>query len=601
MKTKRVITGIISATLCLSLLTACSGQTDSQSSADKQESKSSTTSGQSTESQQSSADESSKQTVAPGKDILTIKDPGKNSEITATFFNNNTGTSEDVKMEKTGETDDSYIFTCQGDSEKYNVVHLSYGDRVTKDVAFNQCVSGWTLYEGELLPYIAGSEKDFELKYETKTFNVSGLEKNVYIWTPDDYDASSAEKYETIYMLDGQTVLTTEIGGSMRSWNVAHHAASMMSVTDKKTILVCIDAGETRNDDYAPALPGDAKCQASSNPCGRLYADFVCSTIMPYIQENYNVYTDASHTSIAGSSMGGLESFFIGLEYADKFGTAGVFSPSLWAYDTDDWKTYFKSKTYDENCSFLYFYSGSFGDDSGYWAEPVYNALIEAGYPKDKLVFSKNEKGAHNEEYWSNIYPEFLESMFFGKVAALPCGETITYTDRTEPENLDIITAADASSNEPDTRPDYIKNYVFFDNSEMKWDNVWAYWFGPTGESPINKATGEDEYGNPEWPGLQMEKIEGTDIYRIVAPVGVAAIIFSNGILDEDVRKGVTAYQTRDLLYSDAACSGKVYKIDTSVPAEQGTGVEKTKFGYPSGKWTAFEPSEETIAILSAQ
>ena len=76
MKTKRVITGIISATLCLSLLTACSGQTDSQSSADKQESKSSTTSGQSTESQQSSADESSKQTVAPGKDILTINDPG---------------------------------------------------------------------------------------------------------------------------------------------------------------------------------------------------------------------------------------------------------------------------------------------------------------------------------------------------------------------------------------------------------------------------------------------------------------------------------------------------------------------------------------------
>ena len=179
--------------------------------------------------------------------------------------------------------------------------------------------------------------------------------------------------------------------------------------------------------------------------------------------------------------------------------------------------------------------------------------------------------------------------MFCGKVSALESGAPISFTDRTPPQNAEMIAEAEASSNEPDTRPDYIKNYVFFDNSEMKWENVWAYWFGPTGDSPINKVTGEDEYGNPEWPGLQMEKVEGTDLYRIVAPVGVSAIIFSNGILDEDVKKGVTAYQTIDLLYSDRACSGKIYTIDTSVKPYQGTGVEKTKFGYPSGKWVPYE------------
>ncbi len=585
MKTIRIISGIISVAFCLSALTACSSEKNDTDKSAGQGSK------QSTASEQSSVSEASKQNVIPGSGnhVLTVRDPGKNAEMTATFFNNITEATEDVKMQKTDEAGDSFVYTCKGDTAKYNMVHLSYGDTVTKNAAFNECVSGWELFEGELVPYDIKSDKKFELKYDTKTFQVQGIEKNVYIWTPDDYDAKSADKYSTIYMLDGQTVLTTELGGSMRSWNVAQHTASMMSATDNKAILVCLDAGDMRDDDYSPAISDDAECKSSSNPCGSLFANFVCDTVMPYVQENYNVYTDAKHTSIAGSSLGGLESLYIGMEHSDKFGTAGVFSPSFWVYSDDDWKAYFASKKYGDDSAFLYFYSGSFGQDTGIWAEPVYNELIEAGYPKDKLVFSKVEDGAHNEEYWSNIYPEFLDAMFFGKVSALECGVPVKYTDRTPPEDIEITAQEDEGSKEPDTRPDYIKNYVFFDNSEMKWDKVCAYWFASTKDSPINKVTGEDEYGNEMWPGLEMEKIEGTEIYRIAAPVYVSAIIFSNGIPDTEVRKGVTAYQTADLIYSDSACSGKVYKIDTSVAPRQGTGVEKTKFVYNSGKWSDYE------------
>lgn len=219
MKTKRVITGIISAAISLSLLTACGNESKpaGTSSASEQEDK------QSSVEQQSSSDEANTNDVSAGNGnyILTVKDPGKNPAITVTFSNNITGASEDVKMEKTGENTDSFIYSCKGDTTKYNVMHLSYGDTVTKDAAFNECVSGWELFEGELLPYDSKSNKEFKLKYETKTFPVQGLEKNVYIWTPDDYDAKSADKYSTIYMLDGQTVLTTDLGDSMRSWNVA--------------------------------------------------------------------------------------------------------------------------------------------------------------------------------------------------------------------------------------------------------------------------------------------------------------------------------------------------------------------------------------------
>ena len=599
MKTKGIITGILSTAVCLSLLTACGTTTSTSSLSSEQKSElsaadasePSAVSAVSTASESSSEKEADQTSVTPtaDKNLLTVKDMGKNAAITATFSNSATGVSEDVPMEKTGEGDGYFLYTCTADTEKYNLVHLSYGDKVTKEAAFNPCVSGWELYEGELMPFDIQSDKALDIQYDTQVFNVSGLEKKAYIWTPADYDANAAEKYSVIYMLDGQTVLTTDISGAARSWNVAEHTASMMSATGNKAILVCLDAGDMRADDYAPVLSGDATCYSSSNPCGNLFGNYVCETVMPYIQEHYNVYTDAAHTALAGSSLGGLEAFYIGLEHADQFGTIGIFSPSFWAYDTEAWQAYFAGKTFDGNCAFLYFYSGSFGQDTGYWAEPTYNALLEAGYPKDKLVFSKYEDGKHNEEYWSDIYPEFLEAVVAGKVSALECGVPVTYIDRTPPERTEAEPSDDIST-EPDTRPDYIKNYIFFDNSELKWEKVCAYWFDLTMETPVNKATGEDNYGSPIWPGTEMEQIEGTDIYRIAAPLGVTAIIFSNGILDKDVLQGVTAYQTVDLIYSDAACSGKMYQIDTSVEAVQGTGRTKTKFGYPAGKWVPYEP-----------
>ena len=59
-----------------------------------------------------------------------------------------------------------------------------------------------------------------------------------------------------------------------------------------------------------------------------------------------------------------------------------------------------------------------------------------------------------------------------------------------------------------------------------------------------------------------MEQIKGTYIYRIIAPEDAAYIIFDSGVTDEEVRKGKTAYQTRDIIYRSSENTGKVFKID---------------------------------------
>ena len=125
--------------------------------------------------------------------------------------------------------------------------------------------------------------------------------------------------------------------------------------------------------------------------------------------------------------------------------------------------------------------------------------------------------------------------------------------------------------------------YVYYDNSETKWDKVYAYWWGGMAVNSITK----EAYYYTDWPGFEMEQIEGTDIYRIVAPFGAQGIIFDSGVTDKEVSEGKDAYQTTDLPYTNALI-GKLYKIDTSVEPKADPGSMKTKRRYSEGSWSDY-------------
>ena len=391
-------------------------------------------------------------------------------------------------------------------------------------------------------------------------------------------------------MFDGQTVLATGrergMDSDTESWNVSESVTAMMSVTDYKAVIVGISNIEgNRDDELVPDIGNIKKIPTGKDMLetkkhGNAFADYICDTIMPFIQKNYNVYTDAEHTSLAGSSLGGLESFYAVLTHPDKFGTAGVMSASFQLYDDNTWAEFIKDKVNMENSPFLYFYAGAYAGDNGNVNEPVYNMLIEKGYPKDKLVFDKYEPGRHEPMYWRNIYSEFLQAMFEHKVEALECGVTIKYEDRTGIQDIppEISIAPD------DPGLSVKENFIYFDNSKTKWDKVFVYWWDAI---PTNKISG-GFYGK-EWPGIELERIEGTDIYRAVMPMGPTKIVFSSGVKDEDVRKGTIAYQTENMDYDDEKNAGQIFRIDTSVEPKPGKSNEKTKFKYSSGSWEDFE------------
>ena len=56
------------------------------------------------------------------------------------------------------------------------------------------------------------------------------------------------------------------------------------------------------------------------------FRESLLTEVIPQIEKNYRVATDRNSRAIAGLSMGGSESMFVGLTGADRFGWIGAFS-----------------------------------------------------------------------------------------------------------------------------------------------------------------------------------------------------------------------------------------------------------------------------------
>ncbi|MBR2279370.1 MAG: alpha/beta hydrolase [Ruminococcus sp.] len=360
---------------------------------------------------------------------LYFKDKSKSKEAVATFFNSKSGKTENVEMTKTGEDEGTTTFSCEGNTSLYNMAYVTYDGIKSNSFAFNKCVSGWYNCDMGFMPYTEGEKISFKYKCKDVKLKFNGYDKTVHIWTPDDYNASSKKKYSTIYLLDGQSVDFSEppIGHTIAETEcAAAQVKSMMKTTGEKAIIAAVETdGDynsydyTRDDELIPNLGKMAHEEGVSKKLGNKFADFMAKTVAPYIEKHYNVYSDARHTSVEGTSLGALEAFIIAMDHPEKFGTAGIMSPSFWTYNDKAWRSYIGKKDYKNNTPFLYIYSGGKKGDTSKETKEMYKRLKEMNYPKEKLVFHYNEKGTHDVPNWRSVFAEFLEAMVFQKVEAI--------------------------------------------------------------------------------------------------------------------------------------------------------------------------------------
>lgn len=177
----------------------------------------------------------------------------------------------------------------------------------------NYTVSGDLLWKQEGVEY----GEMVEIEYES---SVTGTTRKANVLLPAGYTEGDGKQYSVLYLLHGSE-------GDHNEWKKGDPkfvVGNAIYSGEAEEMIVVMPNVRARADD------GPVSLQDNTLENFKAFDNFINDLqqcLMPYIEENYPVYTDRDHTAVAGLSLGGRESVYIGRTLYEEFAYIGSFSP----------------------------------------------------------------------------------------------------------------------------------------------------------------------------------------------------------------------------------------------------------------------------------
>jgi predicted alpha/beta superfamily hydrolase len=152
-------------------------------------------------------------------------------------------------------------------------------------------------------------------------------DRDITIFLPPGYEASD-ERYPVLYLHDGQNLFDpTAAFVKGQHWRIGETTTALIeSARIPPLVIVGIDnTGPSRLHEYTQTHDR-RRGGGGADAYGRL----IVRELKPFIDARYRTLPDAANTGVGGSSLGGLVSLYLGLEYPDVFSRLAVMSPSVW-------------------------------------------------------------------------------------------------------------------------------------------------------------------------------------------------------------------------------------------------------------------------------
>ncbi|HZJ89964.1 MAG TPA: alpha/beta hydrolase-fold protein [Bacilli bacterium] len=253
------------------------------------------------------------------------------------------------------------------------------------------------------------------IKHELTMHSYSDLRKRtIRVWLPENYDANNkTKKFPVLYMHDAQNLFdfyTSFVG----EWEVDETISRLIDEGYGGAIVVGIDNSPDRLNELSPSWARSKVGKILENPSGEKYATFIVNEVIPFINQNYHTLPERENTLIGGSSMGGVMSLFMALNYADVFGGGLLFSSALQLYEEKGLDDFLKSAIKQaKTLPNLYIYSGNAGGDAaiGMYVDILAHKLVEFGYSKSQLTTLLDEEADHNEKAWAVHFPRAFQTL----------------------------------------------------------------------------------------------------------------------------------------------------------------------------------------------
>ena len=175
------------------------------------------------------------------------------------------------------------------------------------------------------LPWELNDLPHGEIHHHFYHSKVVGDDRDFYVYTPPDYDPTSHTLYPVLYLLHG---FSDEANG----WSAVGRANvildNLIAQGKAKPMIVVMPLGYglTVASIFGPGEqpPFGTNRRHDENLNG--FRSALLTEVIPIVERSYRVQADRNSRAIAGLSMGGAESLYVGLNALDEFAWIGAFS-----------------------------------------------------------------------------------------------------------------------------------------------------------------------------------------------------------------------------------------------------------------------------------
>jgi len=227
--------------------------------------------------------------------------------------------------------------------------------------------------------------------------NVTNSWRDFYMYTPSGYDQNSNEKYPVLYILHGG-------GEDQRGW-----------ATQGKTDLIIdnLIAAKKAVPMIVVMVDGNLPSKGFGEEALNLFERELMQSIIPFVEKNYRIKTDANSRAIAGLSMGGLQALYTGVKNNQQFAYLGVFSSGWWANQpalSDPQYAFMKENASQINNNLKQFWISQGGKEDIAYANCK---IMLSKFDEMKIKYTFSEyPGGHTWPVWRNNLFNFTQLLF---------------------------------------------------------------------------------------------------------------------------------------------------------------------------------------------
>lgn len=235
---------------------------------------------------------------------------------------------------------------------------------------------------------------------------IVGDDRDYFVYTPPGYDAKSSKHYPVLYLLHG-------FSDDASGWTAVGQAHTILDnlIADGKAkpMLIVMTLGYGAPEYVSRG--GGSRDPAMRERSFTRFRDALFAEVIPEVEKSYRASKDRKDRAIAGLSMGGAESLFIGLNATDRFSWIGAFSAGGTGNELEKTFAGVNAKINDK-LRLLWIACG------------VEDRLIDSNRKFVEFLKSRDVKyqwtetpGAHSWLVWRRYLSEFLPLLFRERVS----------------------------------------------------------------------------------------------------------------------------------------------------------------------------------------